>query len=302
MALLRVPGRPVLARDEPLWCDLRVEGAAVIRRMWWSKRSLFLGVLLCAAVVGPAVSPGAAAAASPCTPPVVNPVACENTKAGDPPETGRSAATATPRSRASPRSSASTSARPSHFKINTPSSIPHRHPPARLLRGRRRPPHRFRDQADGHAPADPARLPDDRRHGTDRLRQLGVSASWTVPTTAVSGVYIAHLVRDDATDTGGDSQILFVVRNDASHSDILYTRPPTRPGRRTTTTAATASTSTVPARRVIPATRAPTRSPTTAPSTPPSRPTTAVRTVLRRVPDDPVPGENGYDVYLHERL
>jgi hypothetical protein len=46
-----------------------------------------------------------------------------------------------------------------------------------------------------------------------------VSASWTVPTTAVSGVYIAHLVR---TDTGGDSHIVFVVRNDSSHSDVLF--------------------------------------------------------------------------------
>ena len=46
-----------------------------------------------------------------------------------------------------------------------------------------------------------------------------VSASWTVPTNAVSGLYIAHLVRND---TGGDSLIPFVVRNDASHSDILF--------------------------------------------------------------------------------
>jgi len=46
-----------------------------------------------------------------------------------------------------------------------------------------------------------------------------VSASWTVPTTAVSGVYFAHLTR---TDTGGDSHIVFIVRNDSSHSDILY--------------------------------------------------------------------------------
>ena len=50
----------------------------------------------------------------------------------------------------------------------------------------------------------------------------GVSASWTVPATAVSGVYIAHLVRDDAQDKGGESQIMFVVRNDASTSNILY--------------------------------------------------------------------------------
>ena len=46
-----------------------------------------------------------------------------------------------------------------------------------------------------------------------------VSASWTVPTTAVSGIYFAHLIRDD---TGGDSHIMFVVRNDSSHSDILF--------------------------------------------------------------------------------
>ena len=46
-----------------------------------------------------------------------------------------------------------------------------------------------------------------------------VSASWAVPASAVSGIYFAHLVR---LDTGGDSHIVFVVRNDSSHSDILF--------------------------------------------------------------------------------
>ena len=46
-----------------------------------------------------------------------------------------------------------------------------------------------------------------------------VSASWTVPSTAVSGLYLAHLVRND---NGGSSIIPFVVRNDASHSDLLF--------------------------------------------------------------------------------
>lgn len=46
-----------------------------------------------------------------------------------------------------------------------------------------------------------------------------VSASWTVPTTAVSGVYVATLQRGD---TGGESQITFDVRDDSSHSDILF--------------------------------------------------------------------------------
>ncbi len=46
----------------------------------------------------------------------------------------------------------------------------------------------------------------------------GVSAQWSVPSNAVSGVYIALLTRND---TGGQSQIIFVVRNDASHSKVL---------------------------------------------------------------------------------
>jgi hypothetical protein len=46
-----------------------------------------------------------------------------------------------------------------------------------------------------------------------------VSASWTVPSNATSGIYFVHLVRND---TGGDSHIVFVVRNDSSHSNILF--------------------------------------------------------------------------------
>ena len=46
----------------------------------------------------------------------------------------------------------------------------------------------------------------------------GISASWAVPSSAVSGVYSAKLTR---LDTGEASFIVFVVRNDSSHSDIL---------------------------------------------------------------------------------
>jgi len=46
-----------------------------------------------------------------------------------------------------------------------------------------------------------------------------VSASWPIPTNATSGLYCAVLIR---ADTGGASQIFFVVRNDSSHSAILY--------------------------------------------------------------------------------
>ena len=46
-----------------------------------------------------------------------------------------------------------------------------------------------------------------------------VSGSWAVPTTAVSGIYIARLVNNS---TGGNSLIPFVVRDDASTADVLY--------------------------------------------------------------------------------
>ncbi|HKV62972.1 MAG TPA: N,N-dimethylformamidase beta subunit family domain-containing protein [Candidatus Acidoferrum sp.] len=45
-----------------------------------------------------------------------------------------------------------------------------------------------------------------------------VTASWAVPSTATSGVYFANLVRLDTAETG---VVVFVVRNDSSHSDIL---------------------------------------------------------------------------------
>ena len=47
-----------------------------------------------------------------------------------------------------------------------------------------------------------------------------VSATWNVPTTAVSGVYFARIYRTDGTS--GANQIPFVVTDNSSHSDILF--------------------------------------------------------------------------------
>jgi hypothetical protein len=46
-----------------------------------------------------------------------------------------------------------------------------------------------------------------------------VSASWAVASTALSGIYMARLTRDD---TGGASIVYFVVRADESTSDLLF--------------------------------------------------------------------------------
>ena len=47
-----------------------------------------------------------------------------------------------------------------------------------------------------------------------------VSASWDIPADAVSGVYIAKLVRQDGTF--GENHIPFIVRDDSSTSDIIF--------------------------------------------------------------------------------
>ena len=69
----------------------------------------------------------------------------------------------------------------------------------------------------------PQSQPTCRKDSSTNLFDCGnwaVSASWTVPADAVSGIYFAKLVRTD--NTSGSSHIFFIVRNDASHSDLLF--------------------------------------------------------------------------------
>jgi hypothetical protein len=45
------------------------------------------------------------------------------------------------------------------------------------------------------------------------------STSWSVPSSAASGIYLAKLTR---SDTGGTSHIVFIVRDDAAQADVLF--------------------------------------------------------------------------------
>ncbi|MEB3044870.1 DUF4082 domain-containing protein [Rhizobium mulingense] len=56
--------------------------------------------------------------------------------------------------------------------------------------------------------------------GTVDAGNWAVSASWAVPDDAVSGVYVAKLVRQDGTF--GENHIPFIVRDDGSQSDIVF--------------------------------------------------------------------------------
>ncbi|MEU5695894.1 N,N-dimethylformamidase beta subunit family domain-containing protein, partial [Actinosynnema sp. NPDC020468] len=60
------------------------------------------------------------------------------------------------------------------------------------------------------------------RDGPTALIDCGnwaVSVSWNVPATAVSGIYYARVTRDD---NGLQNEIAFVIRDDSSHSKVLF--------------------------------------------------------------------------------
>ena len=64
--------------------------------------------------------------------------------------------------------------------------------------------------------------PDGIFESSTRLLDCGnwsVSAFWDVPSTAVSGIYLAKLTR---LSNGGSSHIVFVVRDDARNADLLF--------------------------------------------------------------------------------
>jgi hypothetical protein len=161
-----------------------------------------------------------AAAAAPCDPPVVSVIACENSLPGSPPSEWQVDGSGD----ASIQGFATAmSAKPGEtvsFKIKTTARALH----VDILRMGYYQGNGARLVAGGVKPTAtlPQSQPDCVTDSTSGLVDCGnwaVTASWTVPTTAVSGVYLAHLVRDD---TGGSSLVPFVVRNDAGSSAILF--------------------------------------------------------------------------------
>src|SRR5215470_16970841 len=162
-----------------------------------------------------------AAAANPCGPPVTSVIACENTLPGDPPSDWQVSGAGDPTIQGFATSMSVNVGQAESFKINTPASSYH----IDILRigyyggdGARKVVSNMLPTAT-LPQSQPACLSDTAPTGLIDCGNWRVSASWTVPSNAVSGLYIAHLVRND---TGGSSLIPFVVRNDVSHSDMLF--------------------------------------------------------------------------------
>ena len=167
-----------------------------------------------------AVYAPSASAAGPCGPPVTSVIACENSLPGTAPSAWQVSGVGDTTIQGFATSMSVNVGDTVNFKISTPASSYH----LDILRIGYYQGNGARKIVGNLAPTatlpqtQPACLNGATGTGLIDCGNWAVSASWAVPTTAVSGLYIAHLVRND---TGGASNIPFVVRNDASHSDIV---------------------------------------------------------------------------------
>jgi hypothetical protein len=192
----------------------RFEQRIRAKRGW----KLLAVVIAAAALAGLATAPGAEAA--PCDAPVTNPVACENTKPGSLPSEWDVSGAGSPSIQGFATDMSVDQGQPISFKVDTNASA-----------------YRIDIYRMGYYGGQGARRvatvrplavlpqlqPGCQSNSATGLVDCGnwaVSATWSVPGDAVSGIYIAKLVREDAT--AGSSHMVFVVRDDDGASELLF--------------------------------------------------------------------------------
>ncbi|MBT2536461.1 DUF4082 domain-containing protein [Arthrobacter sp. ISL-69] len=185
------------------------------------KRVIFLLAIAMVAALLPVAAPSAllpfAFAADPCAP-LVNAIACENSKPGSPPSEWDIDGAGDSNIQGFATEISVNAGQPINFKVDTNASnytiAIYRTGWYQGLGARKIAnvtPLAFRQSQ-----------PQCRSDVATELYDCGtwaVSATWQVPATAVSGVYVALLTRPD---TGGQSHITFIVRSDGSHSNVVF--------------------------------------------------------------------------------
>jgi subtilase family serine protease len=161
-----------------------------------------------------------ALSAAPCDPPVTNPILCENTKPGNPSTEWEVSGSGDPSIQGFATDISVNHGTTVHFKVKT-GATDYRVDIYRLGyyggMGARKV---ATVQPSAVLPqVQPACL-NDPGTGLNDCGNWAESASWAVPADAVSGIYIARLVREDASP--GESHIAFIVRDDEGHSPILF--------------------------------------------------------------------------------
>ena len=174
-----------------------------------------LGSLALTLVIG-----AAPAAAAPCDAPITNPVACENTKPGNPASEWDVSGAGSSTIQGFATDISVDQGQTIGFKVDTPSTN-----------------YRLDIYRMGYygglgarkvATVLPVALLPQTQPACQTTAATGlvdcgnwaVSANWIVPGDAVSGIYFAQLVRQDGT--AGASHVMFVVRDDDGRSDVLF--------------------------------------------------------------------------------
>jgi Domain of unknown function (DUF4082)/Bacterial Ig domain/Purple acid Phosphatase, N-terminal domain/Fibronectin type III domain len=154
-----------------------------------------------------------------CSPPKTNQIVCENSQPGSPESNWMIAGSGDPTIQGFATSISVNQGETVHFKILTPASAYQ----LDIYRmgyyqgnGAR---HITTVQPSAHLPQSQPACLTDSTTGLIDCGNWAESASWTVPPDATSGVYFAEMTR---LDTGGGSQIFFIVRADSSKSAILF--------------------------------------------------------------------------------
>ena len=178
-------------------------------------RALFAAVFV-ASTIGVVGIAAPASAAGVCGPPVTSVIACENTQPGDPRSDWQVTGAGDDALQGFATSMSSKLGDTVSFKVSSTTSAYH----VDILRMGYYQGNGARKVATlaGPFPRNSQPSCTDSSTGLIDCGNWSVSLTWTVPTTAVSGIYVAHLVRND---NGGSSLVPFVVRDEASHSDIV---------------------------------------------------------------------------------
>jgi Domain of unknown function (DUF4082)/Bacterial Ig-like domain/Bacterial Ig domain len=189
-----------------------MRSAAFIKRLWILAAAMVVALWWTAFVV-----PGASAA-GPCDPPIASPIACENSKTGNPASQWDVSGAGSAALQGFATDMSVNVGSPVGFKVDT-TARSYRIDIYRMGYYGGNGARFIASIANPTATSQPNCL-NDQTTGLVDCGNWSQSASWTVPADAVSGIYIARLVRTDGT--AGASHIIFVVRNDASTSALLF--------------------------------------------------------------------------------
>ena len=175
-----------------------------------------VGLLLVLLLAGARAAP---ASAAPCDPPVTNAIVCENSKAGNPASEWDVNGAGDAGIQGYATDISVDQGQTVHFKVDTGASD-YRLDIYRMgYYGGDGARHVATVQPSATLPQSQPACNDEAATGLIDCGNWSESASWPVPADAVSGIYFAKLVREDAA---GASHVIFIVRDDDGGSDLLF--------------------------------------------------------------------------------